>query len=64
MDAAQTKVDENVPTLVVAVALGADQGLHEGEDKETREDCPLLYHRLNVVTLYLYSCMLIGGLQF
>ena len=56
MDAAQTKVDEDAPTRVVTVALGADQGLHEGEDKEMRENCPLLYHRLNVVTLYLAAC--------
>ena len=39
MDAAQTKVDEDVPTLVVAVALGADPGLQDGEDRGTREFC-------------------------
>ena len=37
MDAAQTKVDEDDPTLVVAVVLGADPGLpHEGGDRKTR----------------------------
>ena len=37
MDAAQTKVDEDVPTLVVTVVLGAAPGPPpEGGDRETR----------------------------